>query len=269
MNGESGLGIRQVDGVNFESYTKATSVRMVEGNSLPDSGDFVIVDIKYAGVHKTKSGDRIKIFDRDFIVAGVYAPETGARMMIPLATMQAELGAGNKCSMFLIKCRNSEEQDEVARNIIERHPEFRVIFTRDLPRLFESGYEGFNIFLNVVTGLAGMISLLVISLTMYTTVAERTRQIGILKSLGASKRFIAAIFIKESLMISAIGVAIGLALSAIFRTLLVKTTGTKLAIEADYVLYAAIGGLASGLLGALYPALRAASQDPVEALSYD
>jgi putative ABC transport system permease protein len=269
MKGESGLGIRQVDGVDFESYTKATMIRIVEGSPLPDSGDFVVVDTKYAAIRQTKPGDRINIFDRDFTVAGVYAPETGARMMIPLATMQDELGAQDKCSMFLVKCQNPQEQDEVARRIIERHPQFRVIFTSDLPRLFETGYDGFNIFLNVVTGLAAVISLLVISLTMYTTVAERTRQIGILKSLGASKQFIAGVFIKESLMISAIGVAIGLIASVIVRVLLVNTTGTKLEIEADYVLYAVAGGLASGLVGALYPALRAASQDPVEALSYE
>jgi putative ABC transport system permease protein len=269
MKGDNGLGLRQIDGVNFESYTRATNVRIVEGQALPASGDAVIVDIRYAAIHKTNPGDCINIFDREFKVAGIYAPETGARTMIPLATMQEEVGAAGKCSMFMVKCRNADEQEAVARRITERFPDLRIIFTRDLPNLFATGYQGFNIFLDVVAGLATVISLLVISLTMYTSVMERTRQIGILKSLGASKRFIAGVFIKESLTISAIGVASGLIVSLIVRATLLKTTGTRIEIEGGYVFFAIAGGLMSGLVGAIYPAVRAASQDPIEALNHE
>jgi putative ABC transport system permease protein len=269
MKGEGGLGIRQVDGVDFDSYAATTTVRIVEGHALPASGAVVIIDVKYAAAHKTKLGDKINILDRDFTVIGVYEPETGARLMIPLTTMQEALGAPGKCSMFLVKLQNPDEQEKVARRIVELDPEFQVIFTRDLPKLFAEGYAGFNAFLDVVAGLAMIISLLIISLTIYTTVTERTRQIGILKSLGASKRFIATVFIKESLAISATGVTGGLVVAALVRAALAHWAGTKVDIEADYTLFAVIGGLASGLIGAIYPALRAASQDPIEALSYE
>lgn len=272
MKGESGLGIRQVDGVDFESYLQATKVRIVAGAPLPSNqqgGDVAIVDIKYAANRQAKPGDQINIFDREFKIVGIYGPETGARIMIPLATMQQELGATDKASMFLVKCQDPTQQEQVAQRLVERFPEARIIFTRDLPKLFATGYQSFNIFLNVVTTLAGAISLLVISLTMYTTVTERTRQIGILKSLGASKGFIAGVFIKESLLISGLGVAGGLLIAVLVRTLLVNGMGMKLEIAPDYVLYVTLAALLSGLLGALYPALRAASQDPIEALSYE
>jgi putative ABC transport system permease protein len=269
MRGDNSLGIRQVDGVEFGTYIRATNVHMVEGQPLGPSDDAVIVDFRYAALRKTHLGDNIKIFDRDFKVIGIYAPETGARMMIPLTTMQEELGAQGKCSMFMVKCLDSREQDEVASRILARFPDLRVIFTRDLPTLFATSYQGLNLFLNVVTGLAAAISLLVISLTMYTSVTERTRQIGILKSLGASKPVIATIFIKESLMISVIGVAAGLVLSLMVRLVLMKTTGTRVEFEGEYVLYSIAGGMSSGLVGSIYPALRAASQDPVEALNYE
>ena len=269
MKGESGIGLRQIDGVEFDSFLKTTNVRIVEGQPLPSSGDALIVDIKYAAIRHAGPGDHLKIFDRNFKIVGVYSPETGSRMMMPLATMQEEMGRQGKCSMFMVKCQNPEEQEEVARRIMDRFPDLRVVFTRDLPKLFATGYQSLNIFLNIVAGLACIISLLVISLTMYTTVTERTRQIGVLKSLGASKRFIAVVFVKESLIISLIGVVAGLILSLIARLMLVKTTGTKLEIEIDYVLSAIAGGLLSGLLGSLYPALRAASLDPVEALNYE
>jgi len=269
MKGESGLGLRQMDGIDFDSYTRVSKLRVVEGQPLPASGDVAIVDRNYAASHKTKLGDTLSGLERKFTILGIYEPEAGARIKVPLATMQEARSAEGKCSMLFVKCQNPDEQEEVARRLLERFPDFRVILTRDLPELFAAGFSAFNVFLNVVAGLAAVISLLVILLTMYTTVTERTRQIGILKSLGASKLFIAGVIEKEALTISALGVLGGLVFSLLARAILVNQLGLKIELELNYILVASLAGLASGLIGALYPALRAASQDPVEALSYE
>ncbi len=79
MKGQSGFGIRQIDGVEYEGYTSATKVRIVEGEPLPASGDAVIVDVRYAAIYKIRPGVCIDIFGREFKVTGIYAPETGAR----------------------------------------------------------------------------------------------------------------------------------------------------------------------------------------------
>jgi len=269
MGGGGGLGIRQIDGIDFRSFTAASNLRIVQGKPLPDSGDVAIIDFKEATNRKLKIGDKIKGLERDLTVVGIYEPEAGARVKVPLSTMQDALGAPDKCSMIFVKCQNAGEQEAVAARIVEKFPGSNALFTRDLPQLFATGFSGFNVFLNVVKGLATVISLLVILLTMHTTVAERTRQIGILKSLGASKFRIAWTFEKEALLISLLGVVGGLAVAAIARYFLVSNLGWKIDLETDSILYASIAGLVSGLLGALYPALRAASQDPVEALSYE
>ncbi len=269
MGGGAGLGIRQIDGIEFDSFTAASHLRIVQGEPLPSSGDFAIIDFKEATNKNVKVGDTIKGLGRDLKVVGIYEPEAGGRIKVPLSTMQEALGAADKCSMIFVKCQNANEQELVAVRVLEKLPEYRVLFTRDLPQLFATGFSGFNVFLNVVKGLATVISLLVILLTMYTTVAERTRQIGILKSLGASKLWIAWVFEKEALLISLLGVVGGLVIAAVARYFLVNGLGWKIDLEADSILYASIAGLVSGLLGALYPALRAASQDPVEALSYE
>jgi putative ABC transport system permease protein len=269
FGGGNALGLRQIDGVDFEDFQRATGVRVVEGQGLPPRGDVVIVDVKYAAARKTKLGDKIRIMDREFAIVGIYEPETGARIMIPLQTMQEALGAPGLCSMFLVKCENPEEQEEVARRLVERLPDSRIIFTRDLPILFANGFAAFNVFLDTVVAVALAISLLIILLTTYTTVTERTRQIGILKALGASKRFIAMVFIKESMMVSAMGVAGGLFIALLARLALTSWAGLRIEIEIGYTLCAALGGLASGLMGAIYPALRAASQDAVDALNYE
>jgi putative ABC transport system permease protein len=268
LKGESGLGIRQVDGVDFARYAAVTGVRVVEGQPLPTTGDFMVVDVRYARDRGTKPGDKIVALDRTFTVVGVYAPETGARMMIPLPTMQGILGAEGKCSMLLVKCLDAGDEEAVARRITERFPDLGVIFAADLPTLFATGYGAFNVFLNAVAALAAVISLLVILLTTYTAVTERTRQIGILKALGASRQFIAFVFVKEALLVSLIGVAGGMVVALAARALLVGR-GVNVSVETDYVLLSVAAAFTSALAGALFPALRAARQDAVEALSYE
>ena len=269
MKGESGLGLRQLDGVDFDQFAAATSIRIVNGEPLPPNGDHVIVDARFARDHHLGAGDQMTIFDRQFRVSGIYEPETGSRLMIPLATMQEELGRPGLCSMILVKLADPSRQDEIAARILGHNPDYRVIFTRDLPSLFAGGYGSLNLFLNLVTGLSIVISLLVISLTMFTTVTERTRQIGILKALGASKGYIIVIFLKESLLICALGITTGLVAAFLLRVGLVSGLGLTLSWESDYAAWAALGGLLSGLLGALYPAWRAARVDAVDALSYE
>jgi putative ABC transport system permease protein len=269
MGGQGGLGVRQVDGIEFDSFTAATKLRITQGGPLPASGDFAIVDVRYAMDNKTKLGDKVNGLGRDFTIVGIYEPEIGPRIKVPLSTMQEALGAETKCSMVFVKCQNPDEQELVARQIVDKFPDYRVIFTRDLPKLFVTGFGAFNVFLDIVRGLATVISLLVILLTMYSTVSERTRQIGILKSLGASKFWIAWTFEKEAILISLLGVIGGLTVAVIARFFLVTFLGWTIDLEPASIIYASIAGLLSGALGALYPALRAASQDPIDALSYE
>lgn len=269
MKGETGLGLRQIEGIEFDDFAAVAKLRIVEGQPLPASGDVAVVDPRYMADHKARLGDKISALDREFTIVGVYEPEVGSRIKIPLSAMQAALGREGMASMIYVKCQSPELQEGVARQILERFPDDRVIFTRDLPELFATGFAAVNVFLRVVAGLAAVISMLVILLTMYTTVAERTRQIGILKSLGASKLFIAGAVEKEALLISALGVALGLAFALLLRALLVGQLGWKIELEPNYMILASLAGVASGAVGALYPALRAASQDPVEALSYE
>jgi putative ABC transport system permease protein len=269
LKGDSGLGIRQMDGVDFASYTTVSTIRMVKGEPLPEKGDVAIVDESEGAKVNRQIGDYIESMDRKFKIIGIYAPEAGGRIKIPLATMQEGLNAPGKCSMILVKCKSPDEQEAIARRIDAQYPgRFQMLFTKDLPELFATGFSGFNVFLNLVAALAALISILVILLTMYTSVTERTRQIGILKALGASKAAIAWVFEKEALLISGLGVAVGLGVAFVARALLVSR-GLKIEMEPSYMIAAIIAGLLSGLLGALYPALRAASQDPVDALSYE
>ncbi len=269
LKGETGLGIRQIDGVEFQAFAAMSKIRIVAGQPLPDAGDFIVVDVRYAAGHQTRIGDKLAALGREFTIVGIYEPETGARMMIPLKTMQEIQSAPEQCSMLYVKCLNPDEQALVAQRLATAFPDVRILLTKNLPELFAYGYQGFNVFLNIVALLAAFISVLVILLTMYTTVTERTRQIGILKALGASKKFIALVFVNEALLVSGVGVLSGLGIALLTRWFLAHWMAARIALEPDFIVYAILTGLLSGLLGALYPALRAARQDPIDALSYE
>src|SRR5262249_8985261 len=139
MGASGGLGIRQVDGIDFRSFTAASNVRIIEGQPLPQSGDVAIIDFREAANRNVRVGDRIKGCGRDLTVVGVYELEAGARVKGPLATMQELLGASGKCSMIFVKCQNAAEKEAVAARILEKFPGYSYFLTRDLPQLFATG----------------------------------------------------------------------------------------------------------------------------------
>jgi putative ABC transport system permease protein len=207
-------------------------------------------------------------------VAGIYEPSVLARVKIPLYTMQALLsGKGEdlveNCTFVMLKCKEPDRAAEVIEAVRQAYPDLSVIHTSDIPALYSQGLAPVEIFLNVVIGLALVISTLVILLGMYTTIIERTREIGILKSLGASKRFIIMAIEKEAALISALGVALGYAIAVIAKTIIENNTRLKFELQPKWLLISAGIGLLGGVIGALYPAVRAANLDPVEAISYD
>jgi putative ABC transport system permease protein len=265
---DSGFGQRLIDGIQYDDYANLARVTIREGRKL-EAGDEAIIDPEWAKSRGAKVGDTVKLFERPFKIVGVYEPPGGGRIKIPLKTMQEQEGAENKASAILIACTDPAKQDEVAARILERFPDDQLIFTRDLPEIYASGVPALNIFIKVVVGVAAAISVLVILLAMYTTVTERTRQIGILKSLGMSKTAIAWVIEQEAIIVSVLGVAVGVLLTMLARLAVMRTTSLTIEIEPRWVLIALAVGLLGGTIGALYPALRAARQDAVEALSYE
>jgi putative ABC transport system permease protein len=267
---DTGFGMRVVDGIPFDCYSRLSGLRVVEGRAF-DRGDEAIVDTHWKEQRKAKIGDPVKLFGRDFRLVGVYEPSGGARIKIPLATMQENAGVedGAFGTTVFVSVVNPAEQEQVAERIHAAFPQDQLIFTRDLPELYASSVPALDVFIDVVVGVAAVISMLVILLAMYTTVTERTRQIGVLKSLGMSNARVAWVIEQEALAVSVLGVLLGVVLTLAARFVVMRTTTLTVDIEPKWLLVSLGIGLLGGTLGALYPALRAARQDPVDALSYE
>lgn len=270
----TGIGFEIVEGVDFATYRKVTAMQIVEGKE--PVGDEVLVDRRYARDKKDVNGQpiavgsKVLLFGRPMPVAGIYEPEIGARIKVPLDTMQRLVVNGaEKCSLLLVKCTNQADQEQVAADLKKQYPANRIVMTRDLPSLVSGSIGSLEVFLKVVVRLAAVVSTIVILLAMYTTIIERTREIGVLKSLGASKTFIVVTIVKEALVIAAIGIAVGAILAFGGKFGIEAATSLRVDVEWKWLGISSVIGLVSAAVGALYPALRAAYQDPVKALSYE
>ncbi len=277
LSSDRGFGSRLVDGIPFDEYAALTGLTIKEGTAFtpcasdapPECKDQAIVDTVWQNDRKIKVGDTVQLYERPFRIVGIYEPPGGGRIKIPLATMQEQLGGEDNCTAILVACSNPAEQETVAARIRQQFPDDQIIFTRDLPELYAASVPALNVFIKVVVAIASAISMLVILLAMYTTVTERTRQIGILKALGMSKAAIAWVIEKEAIVVSLLGVLAGILLTLLVRFAVMRTTSLVVEIEPFWIAVAFGVGLLGGTIGALYPALRAARQDAVEALGYE
>src|SRR4029079_6938676 len=152
------------------------------------SGDEAIVDPEWKERRKAQIGDKVKLFEREFTIVGVYEPPGGGRIKIPLSTMQDQEGSDGRASAILVACADPAKQDEVAARIKERFPDDQIIFTRDLPDLYATGVPALNVFIKVVVGVASAISMLVILLAMYTTVLNAPGRLAFSKRSACRRR---------------------------------------------------------------------------------
>lgn len=269
FQGSRGFGFEQIEGVEWEPFARVNGIHLVAGNP-PQGNDEIVIDETKARNNKLGVGDTLRLFgDKPYRIAGIYAPESGARVKMTLAAMQEALESPGRCTYILIKVRNPNEQLEVAKRIDAKLPGNKIQFTRDLFTSIEKSIPYLGVFLRILVGLAAVVSALVVMLAMYTTITERTREIGILKALGASRRYIVFIIESEALLISAVGLIAGFIVSFAAGYGIHRLYGLFFEFSWGWALTAAAIGLLGGALGALYPALRASNVDAVSALAYE
>ena len=233
--------------------------------------DDILVDDIAAKVKKLQAGDTYRIFNHDWRVAGIVEHGKGSRLFVPLATLQELVGARDKASVFFLKCTRPEHTEDVMEKMHHDFSGYTVRPLKDFLSLMTStNIPGLQTFINAMIALAISIGLLVIFLTMYTTVIERTRDIGVLKSLGANQSFIVRALLSESAALCLFGILAGIGLSYAVRAAFLAGFPTlSILITPRWILRAGGIALAGAMLGASYPAWMASRKDAVEALSYD
>jgi putative ABC transport system permease protein len=264
-------GVDVVYGIEPESF-RAVSGGFVflEGHDMQGPDDLLVDDWAAKAKH-VKVGDTYNLLNHDWHVAAIIEHGKGARLFVPLATLQDLVGAHDKASIFLLKCTRPEHTEDVMDEIRHVLPGYTIRPLKDFLSLMTStNIPGLQTFINAMIALAICIGLLVIFLTMYTTVIERTRDIGVLKSLGADQSFIVRSLLTESAALCLMGIGAGIGLSYVVRAgFLWKFPTLSILITGGWVMRAGAIALIGALFGASYPAWLASRKDVVEALSYD
>jgi putative ABC transport system permease protein len=239
VQGSKGFGFEQIDGVDWEGYARMNGLGIVSGRG-PQAMDEIVIDETKARQNNLKVGDTTKpLGNKDYRIVGIYSPESGPRVKMQIPAMQQALEVEGKCTFIFVKLKNPDQTNEWQSASIRncRGTGFNaqaMYFTS-----IESSIPYLSVFLRVLVGLAAVVSALVVMLAMYTTITERTREIGILKALGASRGYIVGVIEKEAILISLIGLVAGFVVSFIAGYLISKFYGLRFEYSIAWALTAA------------------------------
>jgi putative ABC transport system permease protein len=265
--------IELIDGIDLPSFVALGGpFQYVQGGPFQGPNE-MLVDDYIARQKHVKVGDTMEVLNHNFRVAGVVENGRGARKFLPLASLQDLLGAKDKASVFYLKLDDPANANAVV-NEVKSQPgmeKYSVQSTEEyLSMMTPSHLPGFRPFIGVVIGVSVIIGFLVIFQSMYAAVMERTREIGILKAIGASRFYIVSAILRETGLLAVLGIVLGIGFSfAASWAIRHRFPLVQVVVTSDWVLRAMLVAVLGALVGALYPAFKAASKDPIEALAYE
>ncbi|HVN05637.1 MAG TPA: FtsX-like permease family protein [Bryobacteraceae bacterium] len=265
--------VSYVSGIDLAGFNKMSGgFRYLRGGPFRGPDD-IIIDEYYAQQHHLRAGDTVtEILNHPWHVSGVAEGGKLARLAVPMRTLQDLTGNTGKVSQIFVKADKPSDISTVLEEMKEFLPGYNIYTMEEFTSLLTvENVGGLNTFIHVMVGIGVVIGFAVVLLSMYMAVLQRTREIGILKSLGASRWFILKIILAEAVVMGIGGTIVGIGLSFAARALILALYPASLtqAITPGWWPIAGAISLAGVLLGALYPGLSAANQDPIEALAYE
>jgi putative ABC transport system permease protein len=263
-------GVDVIYGIDPQSFRDVSGgFVFLDGHDMQGPDDILLDDWAAKSKH-VSVGDTFRLLDHNFHVSGIVEHGKGARIFVPIQTLQNLSGSRDKASIFFIKCTRADHTQAVMALMRPVFPGYEIRPLKDFLSLMSSAnLPGLDAFIESMIALAVSIGFLVILLSMYTTVIERTRDIGVLKSIGASKGYIILALLGEAGFICVVGIAAGIVMSYVSRAMFLSSFPTlSILITPEWILRSALIAIAGGLLGATYPAWLASRKDAIEALSY-
>ena len=255
--------------IDFDSYDRlGRGFLFRAGGPFQGPYDVIIDDIR-AEDRGLKVGDAMQLLGRQWRVCGIAERGRGARQYIPLQTAQELLAVGKRVSMFWIQ--STGDPNAVRQRIAAFLPRHRIrLMDEYLSLMVSSNLPAVRPFTNSIILVGLLITFLVVLLSMYTVILERRREIGILKALGASRWNIVTLLLREALLIGVLGVIVGIGATYGVREVVINLRPTMtILITPAWLLQGVLLALGGCTLGSIYPALRAATADPVNALVFE
>ena len=238
----------------------------------PVNDDDIVLDKYVAEQKNARLGDTVKVLNHQWQLVGIFDTGKLAREGVKLSVLQTLLAAHNRVGQIYVKVDDPKNIDAVVKELSDLLPSDKV----ETMAALIGGYDpnktpGVKQFTTVIVIIGVVIGFFVVCLSMYMAVLQRTREIGILKALGAGKAFVLGSILLEAEILGVCGTIIGILLSfaayALIRTLV--PASIPMIIVTAWWPIAGVITLFGAALGSLYPGWHAASHDPIEALAYE
>lgn len=279
-----------------ESYARVKSIEMELGNFINDLqvqkvskvavlGPTTRDDLFGEGADPT--GQKIRLENLEFTIIGVTASKGGTGfgssddlIYIPLATAQRYLTGSDSVSNINVQISKADlmttAQEQITSLLLTHHniadpleADFSIMNQADILSTATEVTDTLTLLLGAIAGISLLVGGIGIMNMMLTTVTERTREIGLRKSLGASEADINSQFLAESVALTFIGGILGIIIGWLASLLITKLSGTTTSITGFSVILAFGVSAAIGILFGYYPARRAAKLNPIDALRYE
>jgi putative ABC transport system permease protein len=270
-----------ITGIHLDEFNQMSGgFRYIEGEGCAfQQPDDIVVDDEFAQSKNLHVGSALNLSTRWRVCAVVQSGKL-SRMFADIEHLRDLYSAGGGVSVIYVKADQPSNIEAVKSELLATlnpgqtdtsQDGYKIYTMKEFTELLSvNNYPLLKNFTNVVIGVAALWGLLVVFQTMYTAVLERTREIGILKALGASPGYILGILLREAALLAIVGGIAGIVMTYGTRLLMHKFAPTMTqAIVPDWWWRALLISLVGAILGALYPGLKAARQDAIEALAYD
>jgi putative ABC transport system permease protein len=265
-------GFDTVTGLDLDQFSKMSGgFHFLKGGPFQQDND-ILVDDFYARTKHLRVGDTVHLIGHDWHLAGIFEGGKLTRICVRLAVIQEVTTNPNHLSQIYLKLDDPSHTQEVVSALRQLLPGYPIYSTEEFTSLLSVNNSGLlRNFIDAVIAIAVIVGFIVVSIAMYTAVLERTREIGILRSLGASSVLIFSLLLKETLILAVAGSGIGIALTYLSQWSMQHAGHSGLTQETVYAWWpiAAAIAVTGAVLGTIAPAMKAIRQDVTQALSYE
>ncbi len=284
-----------VIGGNLDNNLVYSSLDLEEGEFLKkDDAKKILIGSQYK--HNNFLGREVKLRDTitiqavEFEVAGILEtvgnPADDRLIYLPEKEFRELFKIDERVDAIIVQVNDIDEIDKVAdsaerrlmksRNVDERAIDFSILTPEEVLEVFGTVLNVVTSFLFAIAAISLLVGGINISNTMFTSVLERTKEIGVMKAIGAKNKDILIIFLIEAGLLGLVGgilgITVGLAAAKIIEYIAITKLATTL-LQISTPVYLFVGSLAfaflAGAVSGLYPAWRATKIKPVEALRYE
>lgn len=255
----------------FSSVSKS----IVDGRPLQSKSE-VVIGSAFAQRNDVAVGDDLELEGKSYSVAGI--SHTGVvffdgGVIMHLDVVRGFRGWSNGVTNFSLRLNDGSDADALIEKIESRYPELAIIGSADQYSKIDKGLDASDNMVWVISVLALIIGCLVVGNTMWMSVSQRTREIGILRAIGWSRSRVMGMIISESAGIGVVGCLLGFAMGVGLSesTRLMQETRNFLDPDYSVLIFARAMAVAIllSVLGSLPPAIKSARISPAEALRYE